>query len=321
MSGTASGQFLSWEDLIYIADFLQASGQRHVSLLGGEPTIHKDCTDYILYLLERGFGVTVFTNGLLGSTRLKEFEKHLTEAGTDKLNFVCNVNDPEHVDASPGETGKVHGFLSLMGPWTTAGFNIHRLDFNLDFVFRLINRHGLKRHLRIGIAHPIPGRTNAFIDPKDIGRVIDRIYGYRRQFDTFRVRPGLDCGFPICECSDEQLGWLHRFGGPTHFRCGPAFDISPDMSVYFCFPLSNYQRKSLFEFDSVAQIDRHFRVLRDQIKAEIPGIFDECDACRFQEDGVCTGGGLCQVLRRFMDEAPVRLPEIENELSKARLSE
>ena len=91
------------------------------------------------------------------------------------------------------------------------------------------------------------------------------------------------------------------------------------MSVYFCFPLGNYQRKSLFEFDSMAQLDAHFFKLRDQIKAEAAGIFSECDGCRRQEDGVCEGGGLCQILNRFIAEAPIRICEIENELAKNRL--
>jgi hypothetical protein len=150
--------------------------------------------------------------------------------------------------------------------------------------------------------------------------VAQRIYSYRPHFDALRVRPGLDCGFPICQFNDEELGWLHRLPGPVKFGCGPAVDISPDMSVYHCFPLSRYQRKSLFEYDSLEQIEQHFMRLRDEMKSEIPGIYSECDGCRHQEDGVCTGGGLCQVLYRFMDEAPVRIAEIEHELAKNRLS-
>lgn len=320
MSAAAGDGRLSWENLIYIADFLKASGQRYVSLLGGEPTLHPECVDFILYLLHRDFMVTVFTNGILGPARLEEFRRHLTDISMLRLSFVCNLNDPVQTPAPSTETARLHRFLALMGPWVSPGFNIYRLDFSLDFLFDYINRFGLQRNLRLGITHPVPGRGQGSIRPQDIRQVVQRLYAHRPQFEAFRVRPGLDCGFPICQFTDEELGWLHRFPEPAQFKCSPALDISPDMSVYHCFPLSNYQRKSLFEFDSLAQIEQHFAQLRQQFKAEIPGIYAECDGCRRQEEGVCGGGGLCQVLNRFMDEAPVRLPEIEDELAKNRLS-
>ena len=319
MAGAARDRYMSWENLIYIADFLKASGHRQISLLGGEPTIHPDFVDFVLYLVASDFDVAVFTNGILSSSRLAEFAKHLTGVPEDRLNFVCNLNDPVQTPCPERESRKVHEFLLLMGKWTTAGFNIYRADFELDFLFDAINRYGLKRHLRIGMTHPIPGQRNSSIKIEDMRGVVQRLYGYRAKFDQFRVKPGLDCGFPICQFSDEELGWLHRFSGPTHFGCGPAFDIAPDMSVYYCFPLSSYQRRSLFEFDSARGLDEHFRQLNDAIKSEIPGIFPGCDGCKYREDGVCTGGGLCQAVNRFVEEAPIRLVEIENEFAKASL--
>lgn len=319
MTPAAGDSLLSWENLIYIADFLKKWGQRHVSLLGGEPTIHPEVVDFILYLLERNFDVTVFTNGILSPSRLEEFKSHLPEVYFPRLAFVCNLNDPVQTPAARKETESILRFLSVMGPWVMPGFNIYRLDFTLDFLFDYINRFGLKRHLRLGITHPVPGQRDGFIRTEDIRQVVQRIYSYRPQFDALRVRPGLDCGFPICQFNDEELGWLHRFPGPVKFGCGPAVDISPDMSVYHCFPLSRYQRKSLFEYDSLEQIEQHFALLRDEMKSEIPGIYDECDGCRHQQEEICTGGGLCQVLNLFVNEAPVRIAEIEHELAKNRL--
>ncbi len=318
MAGSDVDSLMSWENLIYIADFLLMSGQRRVSLLGGEPTIHPECVDYILYLLERGFDVTVFTNGMLGKSRREEFRRHLTGISRERLTFVCNLNDPLQTPAPHTERERIEEFLSLMGPWVSPGFNIYRPDFTLDFLFDAINRFGLKRHLRLGITHPIPGKGNGFIRPAEMRQVVERLYSYREIFEATRVSPGLDCGFPMCKFTDEELGWLNRFRGSPHFRCGAAVDITPDMSVYHCFPLSDYQRRSLFEFDSLLEIEEHFRQLRQQIRVEIAGIFEECDGCRQREDDVCSGGGVCQLLNRFVDEAPVRIPEIEHEIAKNR---
>ena len=85
VSGPGGGPSLSWENLIYLADFLLASGQRQVSLLDGGPTMHPQCVDFILYLLDRGFDVTLFTDGILSPSRLEEFRGHLTEAPIERF--------------------------------------------------------------------------------------------------------------------------------------------------------------------------------------------------------------------------------------------
>ncbi len=206
-----------------------------------------------------------------------------------------------------------------MGQWTQAGFTINRLDFTLDFLFDHLSRFGLQRHLRLGLAHPAAGSQGRFIHANNVRRVVERLYSHRHLFDAYRVRPRLDCGFPLCTFSDAELGWLHRFGGHAPCGCRPALVISPDMSVSHCFPLANYQGKSLFEFDSMEQIDRHFARLRDEIKGESAGFFEECEDCRCREDGGCGGGDLCRIVGRCLDEAPIRLAGGEDGISQDRL--
>lgn len=316
----APGERMSWENMVYLADFLLRSGDKRVSLLGGEPTLHPDFVDFVIYLLERGFELCVFTNGILSDARLAEFKEHLTKIHPQRLSFVCNLNDPGRTPAPEEETLRIGEFLAVMGPWTQPGFNIYRVDFDLEFLFDLVIRYGLKRTLRLGMAQPIPGRKNSFIDAEEIASVIARLYAHRQRMDRLRIKPGLDCGFPLCKFSDEQLGWLQRLAGQTKFGCGPAIDITPDMSVYSCFPLAAFHRKSIFEFDHMGQVVEHFRRVKDDIRAELPGIYDACDGCVSGNEGVCAGGGDCHLLSKFTDEARIRLPAIEDELRKDRLS-
>ncbi|MCX5892330.1 MAG: hypothetical protein NTW80_05035 [Deltaproteobacteria bacterium] len=312
-------QLLSWENLIYLADFLWASGQRQVSLSGGEPTRHPQCVDFILYLLDRGFAVTVCTDGILTPARLEEFACHLTQAPSQRLNLVCHLHDPVQTLASPAETQRLHSFLAVMGPWTQAGFEIQRLDFTLEFLFDYLTSFGLQRHLRLGLAHPIPGSKSGFIQAKDMRRVVRRLYAYRHLFESQRVRPRLDCGFPLCKFSDAELGWLHRHGDRATCGSGPAFQISPDMNVYHCFPLANYPGKSLFEFDSLEQIDTYFMELRDEIKAGIAGVYAACSGCQCRDNEVCDGGGLSRIGARGSEAAPLGLAGSEDGISQDRL--
>jgi len=95
----------------------------------------------------------------------------------------------------------------------SGGEPLYRPDFELDFIFDLARRYGLKKRLRLGIAHPIPGAPNESIRVEDIGRVIERLYAYKDAFDKLGLRPSFDCGFPLCRITDEQLGWLTRLSG------------------------------------------------------------------------------------------------------------
>lgn len=318
MSGQ-SGDRLSWPDLLYIADFLWSNGQRQLSLLGGEPTLHPQCVDFVRYLLDRGFGVTLFSNGLLSRKRLDEFESYLDAVPTDRFNIVCNLNNPLQTPANDTDDRQLDAFLSLMGPFVTPGFNIYRHDFDLDFVFDLTMRYGLRRDLRIGVAHPVLGAANAHIRAEDMVAIVERLMSYRTSFERYRIRLSLDCGFPLCAFTDDQLGWLRRWANPTNFSCSPAIDVAPDMSVYHCFPLSQYGRKSLFDFDTLADIDSYFARIKAEVRSESAGVYPACDGCPQRDNAACGGGAMCAVLGRFIDEAGIRLTGIENELAKFRL--
>jgi hypothetical protein len=310
------GSLVSWEDAVYVADFLFRSGEEHLSLLGGEPMLHPDFVDLLLYFRARGLRLTVFTSGMAPEATLRALEDHLPAFASDTLQFVCNLNDPDQTPPARGEQTRVHRFLATFGAWVMPGFTIYRPDFNLEFLFDLIGQYGLQRHIRMGVAHPIPGATTSYVRPEQYREVAGRLCSYRDLFERLRVKPGFDCGFPMCQFTDEQLGWLQRLNGEApRFECGAAVDIAPDMALYHCFPLSRYERRSLYEFDSMAEINRHFDRLRDNLHAELPGVYAECDECVQRREGSCAGGGACHLFNRFVGEASVRLPEIDRALA------
>ncbi len=320
MDDSASGGVVSWENLIYLTDFLAASNQDHISLLGGEPTLHPQFVDMVLFLLERRFHVTVFTSGIMSDKRLAELAEHLAPLSAERLSFVVNLNNPVQTPAPAHEKSRIERFLSLMGPWSTPGFNIYRPDFDIEFLFDLISRYGMRRHIRLGLASPMPGVSSTYIRPEEVRDIAARLYTFSPLFDRLAVKPGLDCGFPLCAFTDEQLGWLTRYSGMFKFGCGPAVDLTPDLNVYACFPLSGFHKRSLFEFDSMHQVNEFYMGLFNRIRSETAGIYEECDGCVHREEGRCSGGGACQVMNRFVGEAPVRLVEIERGLSKPCLS-
>jgi len=311
MSETSPDDILTWENLIYLADLFEKSGERRLPLLGGEPTLHPHFNDMVLYLLERGFDITVFTSGIMPDSKLAEAFSLFRHIPCEKLSFVCNLNDPEKTKSPLAEVECVKRFLQAFGEMVIPGFNIYRTDFDLEFIFRYINAYGLHRSIRLGMAHPIVGRKNKHISLHDISLVIDRLFSYIPFFERLRIKPGLDCGFPMCLFNDKQLAWLSRNMGVKYdFGCGPVIDIGPDMSVWSCFPLSTFHKKSVFDFNSVRDMHEYYRELHSKIRIEAAGIFEECDDCTFREDGTCMGGCLAHNLMRFQEEHPLRMKEL-----------
>ena len=305
MSENSSESYLSWEDLIYIVDLCEDAHQNNLTLLGGEPTLHPHFGDFLLYLLERGFNARVFTSGILCDGLQEELYEILQEVSPERVSFVCNLNDPAH--SSKAETGRVEEFLKTFGNRVTPGFNIWRADFSLDFLIHYINAYGLQRSLRIGIAHPTVGKYNQFIPSSNLAQVITRLISYFPKFERFRIHPGLDCGFPLCKFSEQDIGKLYCLnGGDFRFGCAPAIDIGSDMSVWACFPLSSFRKRSVYEFDHLDQVYAYYSDCFRDVRAEVGGIFEECDHCLHRESGRCAGGCLAHSLNQMEEEAPVR---------------
>lgn len=222
MSDNDVKDYLTWDNLIYIADFLEGSGEHHISLLGGEPLLHPQIAEFIIYLSQRGFFVTVFSSGIMPESKFDDFALKILSRGQElKLGFVCNVNDPRLSKKS--ELEEVRKFLSVFRERCTLSFNIYRLDFNMDFLVDYIIDYGIGRHIRLGLAHPIPGAKNLYIQPKDFHIVKEILMKSFEKMYQLDIVPGFDCGFPMCMFSDEELGKIFKYTlGQLSFSVWPG---------------------------------------------------------------------------------------------------
>lgn len=300
MSEAELNEMISWEDFIYIIDLLEQDHQMHVSLLGGEPTLHPGFVDFVLYLMARNFTTTIFTCGIMSSQRLEEAATSLKALEQPRYSFVLNLNHPDM--SAPKETEQIESFLQEFGERTTLSFNIFHLDFTMEYLFDYIERFDLHRHIRLGLAHPIPGENNLHIPREQFREMAERLTSYIPQFIKHNVSVGFDCGFPLCVFSDEELGKLYKLikgdggGRVIQFVCNPALDIGPDMSVWSCFPLSKYHKRSIFEFDSIREIIEYYKEFHRETRKKKAGLYDDCAYCRYRENELCAGGCLAHIL-------------------------
>lgn len=309
MSGSVPDDIMKWEDIVYIADLADASNEKHLSLLGGEPTLHPDFVDIVLYLLERGLHVNVFTSAIMSEKMLEDAKAAFQKVSPRDLSFVINLNDPKI--NSFAELQSVHAFMKAFSRFSNVGFNIYRTDFDMTFLFDHIMTYGLKPVIRLGVAHRIPGIKNMHIAPGMMRPMIDQLMKFMPTMERLGIMPGFDCGFPLCEFSNEELGYLMKImSDRLKFGCGPAIDIGPDMTVWTCFPLSSYHKKSIYEFDSFQAIGKYYHEFQNKVREEIGGIYDECTDCKYRKMDLCRGGCIAHILHEFINEEQVRPEEV-----------
>jgi len=286
---------LSWENLIYIADLFESSNEKQLSLLGGEPTLHPDFIDFVWYLHQREFKVIVFTSGIMATEQLEAAKAHLLKIPVEKLSFVCNYNHPD--SSTAGETKQLNRFFKTFSKYTSLSFNLYRQEFDFTFLVDAINQYGLKRHIRLGLAQPIPEQKNECLtlaEIRDMGRSFEN---QLQILEQHRIEMGFDCGMPLCIFSNEVLGRLFKLNrGKVKFYCMPAIDIGPDMQVWACFPLCNYEKKALYDFDNVDEMRRYFPQQYHNLRGKRKGIFEECQTCTYLKENLCAGGCLAHLI-------------------------
>lgn len=292
---------LAFENLVKVLDFLDASGEKFLNVLGGEPTLHPEFGFFLRYILSRSFSPTIFTNGMISDTTLGEIGEVISDFSPlgDSLRFVVNIN--ERYLRSRAEEEMQKRTFAQAGMPIVLGFNIFRSDHELSFLLETIERHGLLREIRMSLAQPIIGKANEFLQLADYPLLRGQLLEFARACDKTGVKIIMDCGFPLCLFKDEDIGRLYRYGVFLSFHCGPSIDIGPDLKAWFCFPLAEAENVLLGDFDNLHELADHFgEVYREPLRHR--GIYKECSTCRYLERGQCLGGCMGHYLSKGIPE-------------------
>lgn len=289
------GEFMSWDNFLYVLDFYRFNGNPSVSIMGGEPSIHPHFLEFLEYALKRMSDLTIFTSGIMSHDKVLGLKELLNHKDFKKrTHIVCNMNEPAITPAA--ERARLDDFLAHVGDAVCPGFNIYKEDFDLSFLFLDIARYRMRRRVRLSMAHPIYGKDNAHIAPDRFVAVVERLASFLPQFEAMKTIPALDCGFPICAFSDEILGKFARSGATFHWQCAPVIDIGPDLSIWPCFPLFAYNKQSLFDFNTFHEINEFFiKLVQHETRGNL-GVFEECDSCEMTWRELCSGGCLANYI-------------------------
>ncbi len=287
----SQSQNLSLANLGRIIRFLKQSDIKGVSLLGGEPTLHPEFGLLVDKILAAGFGLSLFTNGLMP---LKALD-YLTQMDNQKLHMVVNINQPD--DCKPAESEQLAHTLAKLGHRAGLGFNIYKPQPAFEFLLEAIDKYKLYKYIRLSMAQPILKADNDYLPLQEYSKLAPQLVKFASQCDKSDIKLAFDCGFILCMFSEEQLGRLYLYNVSLGFYCAPAIDIGPDLDLWRCFPLSKVYNRNLDEFENYRQIIDFYQQKFEPFS--LFGGLPECSQCKYRRRRQCSGGCLSYKIKAF----------------------
>jgi radical SAM protein with 4Fe4S-binding SPASM domain len=272
-------------------DFLDRSGINQVRLLGGEPTLHPEFSFMIDQIMDKGFDLLIFSNGLMPDSALRRLEGMPVE----RVTILINVAVPSESEAE--EHKKQLSVFRRLGSRVLLGLNIFKPSIHLDFMLDLINEFKLSPTIRLGLAHPCLSVENKFLHPRYYPTIGRKIISFAERARKFGVNIEFDCGFIPCMFPADRFEALGEKASDIGLRCNPIFDILPDGSVASCYPLSSLYREALPDRRDAVWLKKKFE--KKLAPYRNIGVYHECSICKLWKRGDCNGGCTASAMMRL----------------------
>lgn len=306
LGSSSRGSFtktMSLEKIEKIMDLLERSGEKNLRLLGGEPTRHPQFEEIVDKAIQKGFVVHIFTNCMMP----KKTVDFLASLPDMAVTFLANVSK------QPTDTEKqlemVDYALSQLSHRIQVGMTLTSPDFEYEYLIEMIEKHKLKRNIRVGIAQPIVGEQNAYLHPKDYRAAGRSIVTMAKACEARNILIGFDCGMTLCMFSEEELGVIMKRSEGLRMVCNPIIDIGPDLDIWHCFPLSEVLNTNLEKFQTRNDIVQFYQRVAGPYRAF--GCKTECLSCKYMKRGQCNGGCLAHAMNSLNKLPPRQAPEIK----------
>jgi len=303
---------ISLEAFDQIVSFIKRSGESKLTLVGGEPTMHR----YFSTIMERLDSdpeirqVLLFTNGIINKSSMDAILNH-----SRKVLISVNVLEPgDEPDCNKEQILRnLHKLRDAEIPFDLS-YVIYKRDFNPDFLYEYIEKYDLES-IRWALAFPVVPEAS-FVPSNEIRSLGSKVTAMLRRFSDFGIRSYVDCPLPYCLFSDEELAFVSReaLSVINWGYCGLTLEINPDLTVKACPTQCEEERISLSLFRNMKEMERYFFSRMTLYKAKHQ-LFDECSTCSYFLKQSCQGGCLGYSSDRYV---PSPLPmNFLNELQPA----
>ncbi len=285
---------MSISDFEYVADFFVKSGVNEISLLGGEPTLHSQFKQVIDIAIDRNLKIVLKSNGLWGES----VNEVLTKIPPGKIRFNINLNEPDTYTKSSWKILNENVAKYSKDYDTSVRLTIFNENTVLDYALDFTIKHSINK-LFWCMAHPIcsvptvlKDKNTHFMPISKYEQIAPEICRLTKAATANNILCYSDHVCTMCMFNKEELNIIRKNKGALNTVCDPVIDITTDLRVLYCFPMSTFFKDlSLKDFESINEI-REFFIGRIKLYKESFVAIEKCNSCSFFENKVCSGGCL-----------------------------
>ena len=286
-----------------ILQFILLDGsERHVGLIGGEPTIHPLFGELLQEIIDepRIDYVVVYTNGIA-------LEQYLTLLSHEKVRLLVNCNAPDIIgNANYARLSHNVKALAESQKHITLGVNVYRKGFDAAYLLPLLE-HFSEPRLRFSLS--IPQYAENETDPLGYFREIKgTMLSLFEQLRDHHVIPFFDCNFfPPCLFTAKEVEQFDEWGSANPllalksraFSCAPVIDLMPDGTAVRCFGLSGSTKENIRDFATITDLRRYY--MRTVDAYAVNSYYDPtCADCYKFKTAKCPAGCLAYKMKRIV---------------------
>jgi hypothetical protein len=171
----------------------------------------------------------------------------------------------------------------LLGSAATITFNLTDARTPYGYVFDYIERFGLNRQIKLGVALPTLEHRNVHAQWGEMPAIAEHIMTLFREGRQRQITVGFECGVPYCLFNEAQHAEL---GNVCVSHCGSRLDITPAGMVINCLPLSRVAAVPFRDFDNYRIAREWFQ--RQQSPYRQVGSTARCLFCAHRLEGLCS---------------------------------
>ena len=297
---------ISIENFMTALDFLKTSGNAHIGLIGGEPTLHAQFREILQILSgdEAVDSVTIYTNGICMDTCLDFLDN-------EKFSLLVNCNSPR--DIGEQQFLKVEDNLDrvfqMKEIWkrVNLGVNLYQDDLDYSYIIELLKRYNLHR-VRMSVTVPNLDEGKKENSLEYLKRRKEYVLKFILSCATEDIAPYYDCNvIPKCVWTSEEMQnveeVINRFKlkntnlrGDSSF-CRPVIDVLPDLTAVRCFGTSDFTKVSIKDFRCLSDLQNYYVNLIDCRMTSCMKN-EECKDCYERKVLRCTAG--CMAFARAL---------------------
>ncbi|MBW2003520.1 MAG: radical SAM protein [Deltaproteobacteria bacterium] len=269
-----------------IIEWMDGKEFKHVSLFGGEPTLHPDFINYIIRLNNLGYRVYFATNGLYS----EKVAEGLNE--TDSLKATFNI--PASGTYTARQESLLKRNLSCFPSHIRKFFRFTLSEENRDLkLLEELTEEFNPDSISFALAFPSGDYSNDFIDKDKISLFTQDIFKLIELANEKKLYSGLVKPFPLCKFTEGEL--MTMLGGIDLFNtCDIYHDnfmqlttVSHKGVFYPCIALRHYGKIHLDDNPTLDDISKYNRSVVERL-SENP-VIEECSSCNLYKSHLCQG--------------------------------